>query len=434
MSATGVSLAVVIPTRNRATLAIAACESLLAQADGTFHLFVSDNSTEPAEVRQLADYCAAADPTHLSYLRVAEPMPLPTHWDWALRSALERTNASHVTVHYDRRITKPGHMRLLGDALAAFPADLVTWTLDMVLNEAPRFWVGQLPWTNRFYAIRTARVVEMTSRGLVLEMGQAMPLLSNCAVPRPVVDRVRRRFGDICNSTGPDTCFAFRFCATHERFIHYDRALGVVYASDRSTGLGYLRGGGGDFDDFMTTWQSRPWLESAPIPGLNLGLNLLFHEYELVRKATADAGFPPIDKAGYLRDLARGLQFIDDPQRAAELRDLLRQHGWTRAVEVEAAALGWKRRVRKTVFFRGVRKARQSALQFAARRLNRAPADLSGFAFRSEREALDHALACTRRRADTNPTLSPMQPVEIVPSGGSIQTAALARLDGGVIL
>ena len=63
MSATGVSLAVVIPTRNRATLAIAACESLLAQADGTFHLFVSDNSTEPAEVRQLADYCAAADPT-----------------------------------------------------------------------------------------------------------------------------------------------------------------------------------------------------------------------------------------------------------------------------------------------------------------------------------------------------------------------------------
>ena len=55
MSATGVSLAVVIPTRNRATLAIAACESLLAQADGTFHLFVSDNSTEPGEVRQLAE-------------------------------------------------------------------------------------------------------------------------------------------------------------------------------------------------------------------------------------------------------------------------------------------------------------------------------------------------------------------------------------------
>ena len=119
-------------------------------------------------------------------------------------------------------------------------------------------------------------------------------------------------FGDICNSTGPDTCFAFRFCATHERFIHYDRALGVVYASDRSTGLGYLRGGGGDFDDFVKAWQSRPWLDAAPIPGLNLGLNLLFHEYEFVRKATSDPEFPPIDKTGYLRDLARGLQFIED--------------------------------------------------------------------------------------------------------------------------
>ena len=40
----------------------------------------------------------------------------------------------------------------------------------------------------------------------------------------------------------------------------------------------------------MQWWGDRPWLDAAPIVGLNMGQNVLFHQYELVRRVTDDPG------------------------------------------------------------------------------------------------------------------------------------------------
>ena len=69
-------------------------------------------------------------------------------------------------------------------------------------------------------------------------------------------------------------------------------------------------------------------------------MNLMFHEYELVRRETNHPAFKPIQKEGYLRDLSRGLEWVEGPRRV-ELQAILVKHGLnpqTEVVERNAAA------------------------------------------------------------------------------------------------
>ena len=326
MSETPPRLAVVIPTRNRANLAIGACNALMAQQECALHICVSDNSTAADQVEQLAEFCRRADPAQLTYLRPPEPLAMAAHWDWALSAALDSSEATHYVLHYDRRIVKPDHLTWVAWLMQHFPEDVVTWTFDQVIDEGGTRHVSRMEWDGRCYAITTARLAELTSRGKAAYMGFSFPFLSNCLVPRAVLTDIRQRFGNICDSTGPDACFTYRFCAIRERYVHFDRALFVGYAMDRSAGWGYFTGRGGDFHDFVKSAGADGWLSAAPIPGLSLGQNIMYHEYELVRRATGHPAFKPIDMRGYISDLAACLRFVADRNRAAELERILVQH------------------------------------------------------------------------------------------------------------
>src|SRR5688572_32849048 len=60
---------VVIPTRNRAALAMNAIRSVLHQPVENVEVMVSDNSTSETEREALANYCAAFAGKHLRYVR-----------------------------------------------------------------------------------------------------------------------------------------------------------------------------------------------------------------------------------------------------------------------------------------------------------------------------------------------------------------------------
>jgi hypothetical protein len=191
---------------------------------------------------------------------------MPTHWDWAIGQALGRSSASHFMVHYDRKVTKPDALQYLSRAAARCPGQVITYARDQI-NDIPHpgmCW--QSSWTGRLYSVRTARVVELTVSASIGAMGHMLPILSNCVVPRVVFDAIRERFGTICDSTGPDSCFTYRFASLADEYVHCDRTIGVLYASHRSNGLGYMRNRGGDFAAFMADWGDRPWLDAAPIP------------------------------------------------------------------------------------------------------------------------------------------------------------------------
>jgi hypothetical protein len=367
----------------------------------------------------LASFCKTFGDARLVYMRPPHDLLMPKNWDWAVRQTLERTDATHVTVHYDRKVTKREPLRELLAFVDRFPTRVITHAVDFISIENGVHHLWQPPHTGKLYEVRTPRVTALIAQGRVWEMGHAFPILSNCIVPRFVLERVIERFGDLCDSTGPDAAFSMRFCALFDDFLHFDKPLGVLYAIQRSNGAGYLKGGGtSEFSDFMAMWGDRPWLYAAPLPGLNLGQNMLYHEYELVRREAGDERFPLIDRDAYLRDLGDGLRFVRDPEIHQRLSAYLREQGWSGEPAIaplpsptsssprslsRRLASRIKNRLRAAVKY-------ESLVRFLARTGIRKPASLHGFAFRSDEEALPYALKFPRTPDPTSEHLHLMEP------------------------
>jgi hypothetical protein len=368
-----ITIAAVITTRNRASYAIAAVQSLLTQ-DAGLAIFVSDNSADAAPLRE---FCSTEP--RVRYLRPSTELSMPEHWDWAIRQAMELSSASHFTIHYDRRISKPGIWKDLAAAESNTPDMVMTFPLDAITHEPPPLRLWQTPWTGKTFAVRTARVARLIADGKVVILSHALPVLANCIVPRTVLDTIVKRFGSVCNSNAPDTAFMARFLALYDQYIHFDRATGILYGSTRSNGLGYLRGAGGDFGDYQKLWGGRPWLDAAPFPGINLGSNILFNEYEIARRQTGDR-LPPLDHAGVLNDLSSQLPLIADPQTKANLHRMLREQGWNGPDPAPYPGRPL------------LSSARQAVLMFLMRWFGVMPGSVSGFAFPDDDTALRYAL------------------------------------------
>lgn len=398
-------VAIVIPTRNRTDLAIEAVRSLLAIDDPRLgHIIVSNNSSEPEQVRVLAEHCEQSTDARLLHLRPPE-LSMADHWDWAIEQALARTGATHVGIHYDRRVSYPQIARLF-DVVAEWPNLPVTYLLDQLYLRGSRFFVHQMPWSGGLYEVDTTRALHLASRGLLTDLWQDFPVLANCLVPRPTLERVRARFGSICRSLSPESCFGFRLSALTRRYVHFDRPLGVHYGLARSNGMGFLRGdSGGAFGDFVRLTGDRPWLDAAPLPGLSLGQNVFYHEYCLAQRAAGEEKFPPIHMPGYLKDLARGLIWIRDKARQSEARDLLVRQGW-REDDARAGNVAPRRR--------GLREILRDRLQrLRADHWQVRPSDAALVGLKAEAMAVRHAVQYPRPPDPENDSLAPLEPIRL---------------------
>jgi hypothetical protein len=384
-------LTFVLPTRNRARLAIAAIRSLLAQEGCAVSIVVSDNSSSDEEVSLLADFCRSAGDARLLYIRPPEPMLMATHWNWAVQQAMERTGGTHFGIQYDRKLWKPGALRPLAAVCAADPEATVAYGWEVAF-ETP---AGVTTWrpraTGRLYEIRSEMLIRLTSRGMLQQLGLALPVFANCLVPRRTLERIQATFGTICDSTAPDSAFTYRFAATEERYLYLDQTPVITYAYRLSNGFAYFRGDTrGTYGDWVRLWGDRPWLDAAPIPGLSLGQNVMFHEYVMVQRVAGEKRFPPIDRDGYLRELAHGLLWIDDEVRRNEMRRVLIEHGWRESR-------------------RPVHRRLASWLLTPFRRWRAAPAAAM---FATEEEAVQHLLQPLPFH-ETNPDLAPLEPAEV---------------------
>jgi hypothetical protein len=371
-----------------------AVKALVAQ-DVPLDIYLCDNSASP---RPLHDFCRRL-PT-VTYLRPEREVAMGRNWDCAVREAMARSRASHFSVHYDRKISKPGVWAELASLAAARPERLHSFPVDHIGHEPPPLRLWQTPWTGKLFSVSTRRVGALIASGCVTEISHALPVFSNCLVPRPILDAVLDRFGTICDSTAPDGAFMCRFFTLEDEYIHYDRPLGILYASRRSNGLGYLRGEGGDYPDFLKMYGAGPWLDAAPVPGMSLGNNMLYHEYELVRRETGDR-LPPFDRPAILKDLARELRWTADPALAARFKAILRAEGWEgpdpEALPAQSAAEArFQRQLWRRIRWRG-----------------EVPETITGFAFRNDRQALKWALRYPRRPQEGHEHLALLRAIEI---------------------
>src|SRR6185436_13107980 len=99
---------VVVPTRNRASIAMNAIRSVLDQHVDGVQVMVSDNSTAETDREQLADFCTQLNDPRLRYFRPPQSLSMTDHWEWAIEQALGSYQASHFTYLTDRMMFKTG--------------------------------------------------------------------------------------------------------------------------------------------------------------------------------------------------------------------------------------------------------------------------------------------------------------------------------------
>jgi hypothetical protein len=389
-----VKIAVVVPTRNRPKIAMKALQSLLDQ-DEAIDIFLSDNSASAEELRR---FCEREPRIH--YLRPSDELSMPEHWDWAMRQAMDRSDATHFSVHYDRKYSKPGCWATLARSAGRRPDLLFSFPNDFISDEPPPLRIWQAARTEKDFLIETRRVSELVANGRLNEIGPALPVLSNCLVPRTILESIIERFGDLCNSTGPDSAFMWRFLATHEQLGHHDGAPGILFAHHRSNGHGYLRGKGGDFPDYLKTFGDRPWLDLAPVPGINLGQNMLYHEHEAARREVGDR-LPPLNRDAILEDLGSYLRWVGVPELKEKLREMLREHGWTGSEPDPLPGRTWH-----SIFW-------ENYARFRMMWFDEIPPHICGFAFRSDDKALRFALRYPRQPENNRDHVAPLDPIEL---------------------
>lgn len=319
---------VVVPTRNRARIAMNAIRSVLEESIDNVQVLVSDNSTSEPDKQELADFCAGLNDPHLRYVRPPQSLAMPEHWQWAIEQALSGFSASHFTYLTDRMMFKTGCLKELLDLVALHPDKVITYNHDRIVDHVRPVRLEQYPATGKLWEVPTERLSWLVSQA-VLHHG--LPRMLNCIVPRPVFNRFCSRFGNVFASIAPDFNFCFRCLDLEQSVLFFDKSSLFHYALDRSNGASVSRGemtvDNADFTANLPVDDSRRNY-ATPIPQLNTAVNAVFNEYLIYKHESMSPRFFDVDFQKYLAALAVEIRDVSDSQLRAQMHSLLEAHGY----------------------------------------------------------------------------------------------------------
>ncbi len=321
-----VSLVVLVPTRNRATLARAAILSALEDDVSDVSVVVSDNSTEPAEQEELSTWCRDQSAARLRYIRPPEEMPMAVHWDWALQQAFELTGATHISYLTDRMVFRRGAVRRLMNVTRYFPDDVITYSHDSLDDYHRPIRLEELAWTGNVISIPSPLLLK-TFAACRIDLAMPLPRLLNSIIPLVVANHVRTRYGYVCgDSVAPDFRFAFRCLTVVDGVLYFDRSELLSYALERSQGANYSRGSAGrDALDFAANLRGRAMNWASPVPEFVTSGNTMVSEYCATLTESDKGVLPPVVLSAYLDYVRQELAQIEDPAGKARMLDLLRR-------------------------------------------------------------------------------------------------------------
>ena len=383
---------VVIPTRNRAAIAMNAIRSVIEEPVENVEVLVSDNSTSDTERDALAKFCTGFE--GLRYVGPPESLSMPAHWNWAIHEALQTYSASHFLYLTDRMMFRKGGLREVVGLAARYPDKVITYNADRIVDNSTPIRVEQYPASELLFAIETVRLSWLLSRAVI---HPAVPRMLNCIVPRAVLDRIQQRFGNIFASVSPDFNFCCRCLELEESILYYDKAPLFHYALSRSNGASATRGEmTADYADFTANLNNSNW--ATPIPGLNTAVNYALHEYCLFKQETGSAKFFELDMQKYLEANANETREVVDPQLRAETLSLLAANGYVEAKangqQQSAARFSERLQAKLKRSFTGA--STTPAWLFLARTAAITPPGLNSFEFATLDEAIDYARNISR--------------------------------------
>lgn len=334
MSQSFKGLVVVIPTRNRARLAMNAVRSVISQEGCNASILVSDNSTEPQESLRLARFCEQINNDRVSYIKPPSPLSMTEHYDWAIQQALSRYHANHFTFLTDRMIFKQKQLAEVVRIVSLVPDKVVSYLHDRVMDYSYPVYLDQHHWTGEVFTLQADHLLRLSSH---LVTHDALPRIMNCVVPRSVFDSIRSLHGTVFDSIAPDFNFCYRCLEICESIVYYDKSVLVHYALDRSNGESQARGlHSKDHLDFIANLGQRRFNFASPIPEILTVNNAIAHEYCYVKSETCSDKFPEIDMGHYLSAMAGEVERLENSRLKEEMHAILAQHGWLVKQEVGA--------------------------------------------------------------------------------------------------
>ena len=400
-------MVVVVPTRNRAQLAMNAVRSVLEQPVENVAVMISDNSTLEHEREELKAFCdglpsAGMAASRVRYVRPPEPLPMPDHWDWASEQALGFYSANHFIYLTDRMMLRNGALQEMVDVAALYPLQVISYNLDRICDDAMPIRIEQYPATEKLVEVETLRLSRLFAQGV---FHPGLPRMLNCIVPRVVFTHIRQRFGNVFSSIAPDFNFCVRCLDTEDSILFFDKSLSFHYALNRSLGASATRAGEKNADnaDFTANLpvdhSTRNY--ATPIPSLITAVNAAFNEYLIHKQQTNSPRFFAVDLQPYLAANALEVNEARDAKLRAAMMSLLTEQGYEesetqsvpKSVKSLPQILSTLRRARKKLTSGAQTK---SAWLFLARHLGIKPPGEAEFVFWRLDEALDYARNISR--------------------------------------
>jgi len=422
---TETALAVVIPTRNRGALASAAIRSVLDSAIDRVSIFISDNSSERGDVDSLFAFCARVHDPRVTYLRPPAPLGMTDHWNWALDSSISASRPTHVTFLTDRMMFQPGGLKALLDVVGSWPEDVVSFNFDSVDDRSTPVRLAQTAWSGKTLRIASKKFLDMAANADVIQ--RSLPRMLNSAVPVPLLDEMRRRFGQVFGSLSPDYCFSYRCLSLVPTTLYLDRPCIIDYAQGRSLGRSVVAGRQSpELGDFIGFAGARGLNFAAPIPSILTASNAVIHEYCFVASELGDGTMKPVAMQPYLTRLASEVARLEDEDLRREYYEVLSGHGLTSATLPSVGPVGTR-----------LAELRRNPVQFATKVRRALPSRILGhhitkplwlrmarwgihppgqqrFHFCSTDEALEYARRYPRRPNSTVAHLGPLAQEPVV--------------------
>lgn len=319
---------IVVPTRNRAELAMNAIRSVLDQSVENVRVMISDNSTSDDERAALASFCERLADPRVRYIRPPQSLSMSKHWDWALAQAMTLYDESHFAYLTDRMMFKSDQLKRITDIVRRYPDKIISYNHDRIADYPKPIQVEQYPSTEKLFEVDCLELSYMYSQGLPQV---CLPRMLNCFVPRGALDAVRTRFGNIFSSIAPDFCFGFRCLELFDTILFCDSSVIFHYGLERSNGSSLMRGEmTTDHADFTANLpvNNSGGNYATPIPQLVTCANFIFNEYFILKHETKSHRFFEVNFEKYLRYNAQEIREVLDPRLRAEMYALLLEHGY----------------------------------------------------------------------------------------------------------
>jgi hypothetical protein len=390
-------MVVVVPTRNRAQLAMNAVRSVLEQPVENVAVMISDNSTLDSERDELAAFCNGLSDPRVRYVRPPEPLAMPAHWEWAVDQALASYSANHFIYLTDRMMVRNGALNEMVELAALYPHQVISYNLDRICDDAMPIRIEQYPATEKLLEVETLRLSRLFAQGV---FHPGLPRMLNCIVPRAVFARIRERFGNVFSSIAPDFNFCVRCLDVEDSILFFDKSPLFHYALNRSLGASASRGEmTADNADFTANLPVDNSIRNyaTPVPSLITAVNAAFNEYLIHKQQTNSTRFFDVDLQHYLAANALEVNEVRDPELRAEMMALLTQHGYEesapKSVKSVSPLMSKLKRARKRLTSGAQTKA---AWLFLARHLGIKPPGEVEFEFWKLSDAIDYARNISR--------------------------------------